>query len=184
MDITKIVLSIITTALVGYIFFYHPADAEAKAEKTIFRFSSGKEMTKFFEGFRENVYIDTTGHKTIGYGFNISDPEVKKLVTINELAFGMKKDQADKIFDTLYSRAWEDAKDIFGVSWYRINDIQRFILADMVYNLGKSGVLKFNRMIACIKLGKYNLAAQEMEDSRWYHQTGQRAKHHVENFCK
>ena len=38
-------------------------------------YQSGREMTKRFEGFEEQVYLDTKANATIGYGTNLETPE-------------------------------------------------------------------------------------------------------------
>ena len=49
------------------------------------------------------------------------------------------------------------------------------ILAEMSYQLGVNGVLKFKKMWKALKDFDYETAAKEMLDSRWYDQTPKRA---------
>jgi lysozyme len=86
------------------------------------------------EGFRAFAYTDTTGHQTIGYGFNLaagmSEPEARNL-----LAFMV----AD-LDETLETHSWYAA----------CNDTRKSALLNMAYNMGISGLLQFKDMIAAI----------------------------------
>jgi lysozyme len=52
----------------------------------------------------------------------------------------------------------------------------RRALMNMAYQLGVSGVMKFQHMLAAIEAGDYNLAADEGMKSAWAAQTPGRAK--------
>lgn len=54
------------------------------------------------------------------------------------------------------------------------------ILHDMHYNLGAKGLSGFKKMNAAIDARDYKTAAKEAKDSKWYRQTGHRAKTHVQ----
>ena len=56
------------------------------------------------------------------------------------------------------------------------------ILHDMHYNLGSNGLSNFKKMNAAIDARDYKTAAKEAKDSKWYKQTGRRAKTHVQTF--
>lgn len=54
------------------------------------------------------------------------------------------------------------------------------ILTNMAFNLGKRGLKGFRKMLAAIKLGDWGTAANEMENSKWFNQVGDRSKRLVE----
>ena len=47
----------------------------------------------------------------------------------------------------------------------------------MAYNLGVDGLLKFKKMWKALEKQDYQTAAEEMKDSKWYHQVGRRSKY-------
>ena len=61
--------------------------------------------------------------------------------------------------------------------WYTSqSEIRRRVLIDMAFNLGVSGLLSFQNMIGALEVGNYQVAAEEMLDSRWAKQVGSRAE--------
>ena len=50
------------------------------------------------------------------------------------------------------------------------------ILFNMAFNLGKTGLSKFSKTLEFIKQGEYAKASEEMLDSKWADQVGDRAK--------
>lgn len=57
----------------------------------------------------------------------------------------------------------------------RLDDVRKVVLCDMAFNLGITGLLKFKRMLKAIELGNYQMAADEMLQSKWAKQVGKRA---------
>lgn len=94
----------------------------------------------------------------------------------------MSKDKADEVFEVVYSRSVEDARKYLGDSFSSLNTERQEIIIDMAYNLGFDRLSKFKKLKKAIISGDYALASKEMKNSDWYKQTGNRAKHHVNNF--
>lgn len=114
------------------------------------------------EGFRSRVYHDTLGNLTIGYGTNLD-------VGISELeALALLVLRADA------AKLWLEKR----YGWFKdlTDDRQRALLL-MVYQLGPGGFVQFQKMIAALRLGKWDKAAAEALDSRWARQTPRRAGH-------
>lgn len=143
--------------------------------------------TKKFEGFSPKIYKDTAGKRTIGYGFNIDDPAIKSVISpdIIEGKREISQQEADNVFDTLYSRAKTDAikfigKDTFDVLPPKIQET----LTDMSYNLGYNRLSTFKKFKSALKEGDMRKAAEELKDSKWFDQVGDRAKSHYETLQK
>jgi lysozyme len=174
----KLALIISVVVLLGMTFEIARLEAAEKA-----KFRSGKEMTKYFEGFRDRAYYDSRGILTIGYGFNFikfSDSSRRKY-----RFFGMTVEEADEIFENMYRTARQEAYDWVGPNAYwKMNDTQRDILTDMAYNMGAKKLATFVRMRECLLRGDFKCAAKEMEDSAWYKQVGRRGRHHVKMFTQ
>lgn len=122
-------------------------------------------MTKDFEGLRLKPYKCTAGKLTIGYGRNLED-------------VGISKTEADMLFERDFAQAESEARRLL-----KANDIdadnlieQRFyVLTDMMFNLGYSRLTQFKKLLYALKKGLYNDAANEMLDSAWATQVGNRA---------
>ncbi|HOY10220.1 MAG TPA: helix-turn-helix domain-containing protein [Candidatus Omnitrophota bacterium] len=145
---------------------------------------AGKKMTKEFEGFRAKIYSCPSGHKTVGYGFNLDDSFIRSLLD-GEIVFGKRsisRQEADVVFDVIYSNAEKDAIDFVGAdTWGKIGVARQDIIIDMAYNLGRQRLFKFIKLREAIKSLDYPAAAEQMRDSLWYKQTGRRARNHVDN---
>jgi lysozyme len=123
-----------------------------------------KNEIKKEEGYRLEVYIDTEGFPTGGYGHKIIDGE--KIPTT--------KEGWEELFEKDFSRACEGAVNICG-DW-NIKDEAKAIIIHMVYQMGEAGVCKFKNALKHLENGSYSDCAIEMLDSRWAKQTPNRAK--------
>ena len=56
----------------------------------------------------------------------------------------------------------------------------QLILANMMFNMGRTRLSKFKNMNAAVEEGDWNRASQEMMNSRWYNQVRNRARRLVE----
>jgi hypothetical protein len=56
------------------------------------------------------------------------------------------------------------------------SDELKSILANMAFNLGVKGLLKFKKTIGFLALGQYQEASREMLESKWAKQVGKRAE--------
>jgi lysozyme len=55
-----------------------------------------------------------------------------------------------------------------------LNDVRRGILINMFFNMGYYRVIQFKKMILALQRKDWDLAADEMMDSKWYRQVGYR----------
>ena len=124
---------------------------------------------KLHEGFRKKVYKDTLNKRTVGYGHLCVEDywEDGKEYTVAEL---------DKVFEKDFHKAENAASKLYKEC--NIDKKAKEIIIEMVFQLGPSGVSKFKRMWKMLKINPpdYEMAANEMLDSRWAHQTPSRAK--------
>lgn len=117
------------------------------------------ESIKHHEGFRGEVYKDTLGFDTVGYGTKMP----------------LSKEEAEMILESrLKAKIKElETKEPF------VNKLpldKQEILAEMSYQLGVNGVLKFRKMWKALKEFDYETASKEGLDSLWAKQTPNRAK--------
>jgi lysozyme len=112
------------------------------------------------EGLKLRPYTDSTGHLTIGYGYNLSN--------------GIPKYVADALLDFKMNEAADDVHRT--LTWaVDLSEPRRDALVNMTYNMGIGGLLGFRRMLAAMKSGDWTTAAKEMLDSTWATQVGDRA---------
>lgn len=156
----------------------------AVQDKELKYYDVGIPQTKDFEGFRDRVYKDTKGHPTIGYGFNLDDPDMRSQIPASVIAGIQPLDQklADNIFIQRYNQAAKDAYKFIGPKLLELDPQRQAIIVDMAYNMGADKLAGFKLMKKAILSGDYQRAASEMKDSDWYKQTGRRSKHHVLKF--
>ena len=128
------------------------------------------ESVKKHEGYRNKVYLDTLGKRTVGVGHlcvedfweDDKEYEEKFLMTILE-----------HDLQTAIKGAKELMED-HGCA--DIDEQAEEILIEMVFQLGKNGVSKFKNMWKALAEKNYIGASYEMLDSRWSKQTPNRAK--------
>ena len=129
-----------------------------------------KDSVKQHEGYRNKVYLDTLGKRTVGVGHlcvedfweDDKEYEEKFLMTILE-----------HDLQTAIKGAKELMED-HGCA--DIDEQAEEILIEMVFQLGKNGVSKFKNMWKALAEKNYIGASYEMLDSRWSKQTPNRAK--------
>ena len=136
----------------------------------------GMKMTQQYEGFKSSPYTDTRGVPTIGYGFNMN--------TNKGLPNPMTREQAQPILQQQYSKAVNDAINYSGEQWYALSPQQQMIIVDMAYNLGGAGLGGFKDMQANIKSLNFKDVPNDMKNSNWYGQVGNRSKEHIQNWNK
>ena len=127
------------------------------------------ESVKKHEGYRNKVYLDTLGKRTVGVGhlcvedFWEDDKEYEESFLMEIL----EKDLSDAIKGANDLMAEHGCMDI--------NEKAHELIIEMVFQLGKSGVSKFRNMWKHLSALEYSGAADQMLDSRWAKQTPNRA---------
>jgi len=125
---------------------------------------------KEHEGYRNKVYLDSLGKRTVGVGHlcvedfweDGKEYEEKFLLTILEHDLKSAIKSAERLCS--------DCPDL--------DDLAKETIIEMVFQLGETGVSKFKNMWKALESNppQYDVAATEMLDSRWAKQTPNRAK--------
>ena len=129
-----------------------------------------KELIIKHEGLELKPYRCTAGKLTIGVGRNIED-------------VGISKGEAIFMLDNDIEICIKDMVELFP-GWYQLSGNQQSVLINMRFNLGPGRFRKFKKMIAAVNDKNFERAANEMKDSLWYHQVGNRAVELVEMMKK
>lgn len=126
-----------------------------------------KTMLRRHEGLRLEVYLCTSGVRTIGYGHRLGVGE--------QMWTTITLEQAERLLDS-------DAHDAVrrAVAWLSepifdsLTEARQFVVCDMAYNLGNR-LWQFKQFKRAIIHQDWEQAVKEMVDSLWHRQVGQRA---------
>lgn len=113
------------------------------------------------EKYRQFPYTDSTGHLTIGIGRNLVD----RGISTSEAFYLLD----DDIF--YFNNKLNHYLSFFGT----LSENRQIVLIDMCFNLGIQALLGFKEMISALESHDYDRVAQEMLDSKWAEQVGDRA---------
>tara|TARA_E500000318_G_C3534692_1_gene202061 strand:- start:68 stop:493 length:426 start_codon:yes stop_codon:yes gene_type:complete len=126
-------------------------------------FEELKQRIKDHEGYRLDIYKDSLGFKTGGYGHKIKKGDI----------IPTTKQGWEDLFEQDFIMACHGADKLLGDC--DIDITAREILIEMVYQMGTKGVSKFKKMLSAIEDERYTDASDEMINSLWYKQTPNRA---------
>lgn len=122
----------------------------------------------YYKNGKFNVYKDSLGYPTIGYGH---------LVLSNEnFAQGLNESQANDLLAKDLASKVADAKSIYEQYGMKGNIELQKVLTQMVFQMGKGKVLQFKNTLSCMARGDYKGAASGMRNSAWYKQATSRAE--------
>ena len=120
---------------------------------------------KLHEGLRLKAYKDSLGFWTIGFGHLLGTRRTIQAITLAQAEMFIQEDLATAI---------EHAKSF---PWFeRLSENRKFVVIDMMFNLGLVKFRKFKLTVGYIAAGDYDRAAGEMLDSTWSRQVGERAE--------
>ena len=97
------------------------------------------------EGFRATKYLDTTGHATIGYGFNV-DGGISRAA-----AAALLTEQVIELDAALEAYAW----------YAPLDDVRRSVVLDIAFNQGLAGLLHYPHMIAALAVQNWAEASAQ-----------------------
>jgi lysozyme len=107
-------------------------------------------------------YTDTAGKLTIGVGRNLTDD-------------GITEAEAGVLLDNDIATAILDLR-LTVLPFSTLSDNRQHALIDMMLNLGRTRFSKFDKMIAALNALDFSKAADEMLESLWAREVGDRAK--------
>lgn len=106
-------------------------------------------------------YTDTTGHLTIGVGRCLDTRGISQ----NEALYLLDD-------DIIY---FTGKLNFYLPCWADLNEARQIALIDMSFNIGIQGLLNFKDMLAALNVHNYEQAAEDMLNSEWKKQVGERA---------
>ena len=124
------------------------------------------------EGCKYEIYLDHLGYKTFGIGHlcKATDPE-------NDLEVGseVSKDRVDECFLEDIEKVIEDCTILYD-NFFTLPDDAQLIIANMMFNLGRTRLTKFKLMKEAVDDANWIEAGIQMEDSKWAKQVPNRAE--------
>lgn len=125
------------------------------------------------EGWSPLAYIDTTGNLTIGYGHNLGAlfPAGARLVPMN----GISRVIGEAILTTDAVESIESLKHAYPTI-SKLDDTRAIVVADMAFNLGTDGLMKWPIFLHQVQEQRFVDAAENMRGTKWYRQVGGRGE--------
>jgi lysozyme len=115
------------------------------------------------EGFRGQMYTDSEGFWTIGFG-RLIDPSKGGHITTDEAEYLLAND---------LKRAELQCESL--PVYHELSPVRQAVLIEMCFNLGLEGLKGFKRTLRAISEQDYDEAAVYMLESKWARQVGRRA---------
>lgn len=136
------------------------------------------------EGCRSQVYLDTQGIPTVGIGFNLERPDAREIITkigadYDAVCNGaaLSQDQIRALFDLSFAPILSEARASLASGVYDfLSDARRFVICDLVFNLGPDGWLSFVTTRALINQAQQ---AKDREDTVAAHVLFRQAANHL-----
>ena len=124
------------------------------------------------EGVKYEIYFDHLGYPTFGIGHLVieSDPENGQAVGTS-----VSEDRVAEAFDEDIKSVLRDCNILYP-DFDDLPEEAQQIIANMMFNLGRPRLSKFAGMKRGVDAKDWDVAADEMVDSRWYRQVGARAE--------
>jgi GH24 family phage-related lysozyme (muramidase) len=131
------------------------------------------QQLKIDEGCVDKIYLDHLGYKTFGIGHKVTmeDPE-----WTDPVGTPVSEDRIYECFEFDIEDAIDNCFVLFGDQFDYWPDEVQEILANMIFNLGLTGLSKFKKFRAALNNEDWKQAAVEGRDSLWYKQVKNRAE--------
>ena len=130
-----------------------------------------REQLKIDEGVKYEIYKDHLGYPTFGIGH---------LITENDPEHGepdgteISEERVNEVFETDVAKFVSESKILFP-DLDELPDVAQQVIVNMAFNMGRPRLSKFKNFIAGVNDRDWTRAAEEMMDSRWATQVGDRA---------
>ena len=123
------------------------------------------------EGCKYETYLCSENKLTGGIGHLIlgTDAEYDK-----PIGSSISKERVTEWFDQDIQMTINDCKKVYD-DWDALPEEVRLICANMMFQLGRPRYSGFKKKIQAVKDGQWLEAATQMQQSRWYNQTTNRA---------
>jgi len=135
-----------------------------------------REQLEIDEGVRYDIYLDHLGLPTFGIGHLVINTDSENGQAVGTI---VKKERVAECFEQDVAGVIKDCNKLYNNFEELPEEVQQ-IVANMMFNLGRTRLSKFKGMKRGIDSLNWNQAADEMVDSKWYRQVTNRAQRLVE----
>ena len=134
-------------------------------------FDRATEFLTLNEGFRNEPYKDSRGFWTIGIGHLIT---TKKDLPKEWKNAKLTDDEVKALFKEDYNKHLNEAKKL--PMYEKLNEEGKLALLDLTFNMGtnKFNETKWPKFFSALENEDLDTAAQELENSKWFNQVGNR----------
>jgi lysozyme len=123
------------------------------------------------EGYKQEIYLCSEGIPTFGIGHAVKEHDIEYTWPVGT---PIEKERIDNAFEEDFKTACTDAAALT-LEFANLPNGAKRVLINMAFNLGRTRLGQFRRMLSAVNEGKFKKAADEMVDSRWYNQVGNRS---------
>ena len=123
------------------------------------------------EGCKYEIYLDHLGYPTFGIGHLVRDDDPEHG---EEVGTSVSEDRVIEAFESDLESVLSDCKILYS-DFDDLPEEAQQVIANMMFNMGRPRLSKFKGMKRGVDARDWNIAADEMIDSRWYRQVTNRA---------
>ena len=131
-----------------------------------------KETLKIDEGVVYEIYNDHLGYPTFGIGHLVLEGEPEHGLSVGT---PITEERVDECFERDVEYVLNDCR-ILHEDFDSYPEEVKQIIANMMFNMGRTRLTNFRKHNAALKEGDWKTAAIEGRDSRWYRQVTNRAE--------
>lgn len=136
------------------------------------------ENIKTHEGYRREIYKDSVGKPTVGYGFLVAALSPDELKLNGGKVEPISKEVAEKILNLKVAKLQKRVFQCLPWLQSKPQNVQDTLI-EMAYQLGLAGLMGFRHTLSCIEAGDYAQAAKNLKASLLYRQTPKRVEDYI-----
>lgn len=123
---------------------------------------------RYDEGVRYAPYVDSRGFHTVGVGHNMDAGPLP-----NWWMFPLTDDQVNTLLVADIQDAINQLDDF--IPWWNVlDDVRQRVLLNLCFNLGCEKFREFVQFLAFVKAGAYAAAGQDLSNTPWFKEVGER----------
>ena len=128
------------------------------------------------EGCKYEIYLDHLGLPTCGIGHLITETDKEHGKPVGTV---VEQDRVQNLFALDMAVTIDECKALYP-DFDDLPEECQHIIANMMFNMGRPRLSKFKMMKAAVDARDFNVAADQMVDSKWYTQVPNRARRLVD----
>ena len=135
-----------------------------------------REELEVDEGCVYQIYNDHLGYPTFGIGHLVTGHDKEHGWSVGT---DVDEDRVREVFEQDVQTVLSDCEILYP-DFYDLPEEAQLIIANMMFNMGRTRLSKFKGMKRGVDSQDWNAAADEMVDSAWYNQVTNRANRLVD----